>query len=107
MAKTAVRKQVQVVMRIQFKEHENAVLYIVRSSNGVDTYETTLVNGHATGCTCPAVKPCYHMTQLEQRESERASDVAQHLQDEATVHSCVCCGARVRKENSLCYDCCN
>lgn len=47
------------------------VVYAVRSSNGQDVYQTTLVHGKATGCTCPAKKPCYHMAQLEAIEAAR------------------------------------
>lgn len=78
------------------------VVYTVLSSNGVDTYHTTLVNGHATGCTCPATKPCYHMTQLEQNEKERATDLKQHLQD--APHSCIYCGHPM-KHDGVCARC--
>lgn len=63
-------KKVVVIARYFIKKNGH-VVYLVRSSNGVDTYCTTIIDGHATGCTCKAIKPCYHMTQLEQVERER------------------------------------
>jgi hypothetical protein len=49
------------------------VTYLVRASNGVDTYCTTLINGQASGCTCPSQskRGCYHKKQLEAREMQR------------------------------------
>lgn len=77
--KARAAKTVQVVARITFKDPARAdyVVYAVRSSNGVDLYHTTLVNGHATGCTCPARKPCYHMTQLEAYEIAFVAEMAE------------------------------
>jgi hypothetical protein len=69
--KTAkVAKTVQVIARYQINRN-NHVVYTVRSSSGADTYTCTLVDGKATGCSCPSHKPCYHMTQLEAREAAR------------------------------------
>ena len=72
-------KTVKVEARITFKDPARAgyVLYAVRSSNGTDLYHTTLVNGRATGCTCPARKPCYHMTQLEEYETTFTAQIAE------------------------------
>lgn len=72
-AKTRKPKQTKkvVVIARYFIKRNGHVCYLVRSSNGKDTYCTTIIDGHATGCTCPAIKPCYHMTQLEQIERER------------------------------------
>lgn len=67
---TTATKAVQIIARYQIKRNGH-VVYLVRSSNGKDQYTTTIINGHATGCTCPARKPCYHMKQLEAREAER------------------------------------
>lgn len=64
-------KVVQVIARIEFKSDSRKVVYKVRSSDGSSVYETCLFNGHAMSCTCPARKPCYHETQLEQIEAER------------------------------------
>ena len=67
-------KQVQVVARYAHKTDgalNGIVTYAVRSSNGKDIYCTTLISGKASGCGCPAHKPCYHMTGLEKRELDR------------------------------------
>src|SRR5690348_1468135 len=91
MTQTAVKtqKQVQVIARIELKQHPGIIVYKVRSSNGVDVYETVIAYGKASSCTCPATKPCYHMTQLEAKEQERIAlehridqDIEQHLEDE-------------------------
>lgn len=66
------QKVVKVIARY-FIKATGAVVYKVQSSKGNKTYCTTIINGRATGCTCEAIKPCYHMTQLEQRERERAA----------------------------------
>ena len=67
-------KQVQVLARYIHKtdgKPNGRISYLVRSSNGKDTYCTTLIEGKASGCSCPSKKPCYHMTQLEEREAAR------------------------------------
>ncbi len=69
------QKVVNVIARY-FMKRNGHVVYAVRSSNGVDTYCTTIINGKATGCTCPATKPCYHMIQLEAKEAARKDLVA-------------------------------
>jgi hypothetical protein len=53
------------------------VTYLVRASNGVDTYTTTLVDGKATGCSCPSKVKCYHKKQLEQKTQERKEVASQ------------------------------
>lgn len=64
-------KTVSVITRYEIKRNAH-VVYTVRSSKGAaTTYTTTLVDGHATGCSCPALKPCYHMVQLEAKEATR------------------------------------
>ena len=75
-ASTKAAKQVRIVARYAHKTDgklNGIVTYAVRSSNGTDIYYTTLVNGKATGCGCPAFKPCYHMDQLEALEAARAA----------------------------------
>ncbi len=67
------KKQVQVLTRYEIKRNGH-VVYTVRSSNGQDTYTTTLVNGKATGCSCASRKPCYHMAQLEAKEASRREE---------------------------------
>jgi len=75
------QKQVQVIARYQLKRNGH-VVYTVRSSSGQDTYTTTLVNGKATGCSCPCQSGhCYHKPQLEaiearRQEAKRAAFVA-------------------------------
>jgi hypothetical protein len=64
-------KEVTVLARVEFKCDSRKVVYKVLSSNEKDTYITTLFNGKACSCTCPATKPCYHMVQLEAREAAR------------------------------------
>ena len=74
MATKKAAKQVQVLCRYAHKTNgklNGIVTYCVRSSNGKDFYYTTLINGKASGCGCPAYKPCYHMTQLEALEAAR------------------------------------
>jgi len=84
---TTATKTVTVLARYQFKSSGH-VVYNVRSSNGVDTYCTTIINGKATGCTCPSHKPCYHMTGCEQVEAARAlSAHCASEQDSALVES--------------------
>lgn len=71
-------KQVQVLARYAHKtdgQLNGIVTYCVKSSNGKDFYYTTLVNGKASGCSCPSKKPCYHLKQLEILESARAAKV--------------------------------
>lgn len=85
------QKVVQVIARY-FIKRNHAVVYSVRSSNGADTYCTTIINGKATGCTCPATKPCYHMVQLEvkeaaRKEAEKQTSDAQYIEQlEAMAH---------------------
>lgn len=70
--KATVTKIVQIIARVEFKSDSRKVVYLVRSSKGDATYQTTLFDGRATSCTCPAMKPCYHMVQLERSEQARA-----------------------------------
>ena len=99
-------KEVKVIARAQFKAN-GYVVYRVLSSNGRDVYDTTLKNGKALGCSCPATKPCYHMTQLEAREQARASEVLAALaapQREPVV--CVVCGTgRTYHADGVCGRC--
>jgi hypothetical protein len=69
-----VAKQVHFIARYAHKTDKKLngiVSYAVRSSNSKDIYCTTLINGKASGCSCPSHKPCYHMVQLEAREASR------------------------------------
>ena len=47
---------------------ERYTVYTVLSSSGKETYDVTLSDGHATGCTCPARQRCYHCDGAEVRE---------------------------------------
>ena len=80
-------KTVHIVARVTFKAEERKAYtcYIVRSSNGVDTYTVTLVNGTATGCDCPARKPCYHMTGCESAEQKIVAQKAQRAEELAVA----------------------
>lgn len=69
------QKVVKVLLRY-FIKATGAVVYKVQASNGVDTYCTTIVRGKATGCTCPAFKPCKHMNHCEQLEQDRTEKAA-------------------------------
>lgn len=67
-------KTVTIVARFQFKGTVK-VVYVVRSSDGIGTYETSLNAGHATGCTCPSKKPCKHMVQMEANERQHTANI--------------------------------
>lgn len=70
----ATTKEVLVLARYAHKTNgklNGTVSYLVRSSNGKDTYCMTLIEGKASGCSCPSRKPCYHMKGLENKESAR------------------------------------
>ena len=67
----ASSKQVQIIARYTNKQ-TGVVSYLVRSSDGKSTYCTTLIDGVAIGCSCPARSSCYHKTQLEAKEAGRA-----------------------------------
>lgn len=77
-AKTSKNVKTQIVARYFIKRNGH-IVYAVRSSNGKDLYHTTIINGKATGCTCPSYKPCYHMTQLEEIEAERNTQATSAL----------------------------
>jgi len=64
-------KEVTFIARAQFKCDHRKVVYLARSSNGVDQYATSLFDGNATGCTCPSRKPCKHMKAAEAKEAAR------------------------------------
>lgn len=71
---------VTVLTRYQIKRNGH-VVYTALSSNGVDRYTVTLVNGKATGCDCPARKPCKHMNACEAKEAAR-NQTAQAVESE-------------------------
>lgn len=87
--KTTTRKQstkeVTVLARVEFKNDARKVVYRVLSSNGHDTYDTFFFNGKACSCSCPATKPCYHMTQLQMREQARTDAAVYRRMAEMTA----------------------
>lgn len=74
--KPKAEKKVQLVARVAFKSNPAIVVYLVRSSNSQDVYQTTLYAGNAASCTCPARKPCYHLTQVQAIEANRQEELA-------------------------------
>jgi len=69
-------KEVKVAARYAHKDIKTGnlngfVTYAVRSSNGEVIYCTTLIDGVASACSCPAHSKCYHKTQLEAIEVKR------------------------------------
>lgn len=74
-------KQVQIVATYYHKKDgklTGVVTYLVKSSDGKSEYCTTLVDGKATGCSCPASRgKCYHRTQLEAKAVARKEVASQ------------------------------
>jgi hypothetical protein len=90
MATTKTPKQVQILARYIHKtdgKPNGRISYLVRSSDGKSEYCTTLIDGHAVGCSCPSRKPCYHEKQLEAREQESRVSAQEALSYEAIVAS--------------------
>lgn len=72
----ATQKQVTIIARYAHKTNgklNGTVTYLVRSSDGKSEYCTTIVEGKASGCSCPSrsKKGCYHKHQLEAKEAGR------------------------------------
>src|SRR5437899_1079223 len=76
-------KQVTIIARYAHKTNgqlNGTVTYLVRSSDGKSEYCTTLVDGNATGCSCPARNgKCYHRVQLDAMEETRWSAYRREL----------------------------
>jgi hypothetical protein len=70
-------KEVKIIARYTNKK-TGVVSYLVRSNDGESTYCTTIIDGVASGCSCPSRKGCYHKTQLVKREQER-KEIAQQF----------------------------
>lgn len=87
-SKKSEQKTVQIIARIQFKADSRKVVYLVRGSHG-EQYETSLFDGKASACTCPAHKPCYHMVQLGAREAARAERAVAVEQAEAYLRESI------------------
>jgi hypothetical protein len=64
-------KEVQIIARYTNKR-TGTVSYLVRSSDGKSEYCTTIIDGRASGCSCPAKSSCYHKKQLVALEAARA-----------------------------------
>jgi len=69
-------KEVKVAARYAHKDIKTGkfngfITFAVRSSDGTTLYCTTLIDGKASGCSCPSYKPCYHMKGLEAKEAAR------------------------------------
>lgn len=77
--KTTTRKPsakiVTVIARVTVKRNGH-VIYLCRGSHG-EQYNTTVINGKATGCTCPARKPCKHMDHCQNLEASRVAPQVQ------------------------------
>ena|SRR5579859_7027533 len=71
---TQAQKTADIRFRIELKSHASIVIYQSKSSDGLRTYETTLVNGHISSCTCPAHQKqnvrCYIMRDVLAKELE-------------------------------------
>lgn len=70
----ATQKTVTVIARYAHKTDgklNRTVTYLIKSSDGKSQYCTTLIDGEASGCSCPSRSKCYHKSQLETREQER------------------------------------
>lgn len=85
-------KEVQVIARYIHKDRETGkpngtVSYLVRSSDGKSQYCTTLVDGKASGCSCPSRGNCYHKKQLEAREQESRVSAQEAVKCEGIVAS--------------------
>ena len=80
-------KEVKIICKYIHKSNgkpNGRISYLVRSSNGKDIYCTTLMDGKASGCSCPSKKPCYHMIQLVAIETAH-KPVARKSDVKATV----------------------
>jgi hypothetical protein len=62
---------------VETGELTGVVTHLVRASNGVDTYTTTLIDGKATGCSCAARGNCYHKRGLEAKAVARKEVASQ------------------------------
>lgn len=72
-ARKNTTKTVTVIARYFIKRNGH-VVYTFRGSHG-ERYSTTVINSHATGCTCPARLACKHMAHAEAKEQARTAQV--------------------------------
>jgi hypothetical protein len=73
MSKTEA-KPIRIIARYWLKKSGH-IVYKVEASDGQGFYCTTVIDGHATGCTCPGHerghRTCKHMVHCEEREAAR------------------------------------
>src|SRR5579859_7111787 len=81
-------KTADIRFRVELRAHSSIVIYKVKSSDGKRDYETTLVNGKISSCTCPAHQKqnvrCYIMRDVLAKEAEvqaRKASEEKHLMD--------------------------
>ena len=98
---TVATKKADIRFRVQLKNKPHIVIYKVASSNGVDMYDVTLVNGKVNNCTCPARKPCYHMTSVQARED--VANQPEPVNDD--LASCAICGHALHHSSVVCGYC--
>lgn len=79
--KPATKKELTVIARYELKRNGHVCYSYRPSKKGEQPYCTTVIAGHATGCTCPARTtfkkrvPCKHMTHAESLEQARTTQV--------------------------------
>lgn len=71
--KNTTAKTVTVIARY-FIHRNKHIVYTFRGGKG-EEYCTTVVSGHATGCSCPARRACKHMAHAEAKEAARTAHV--------------------------------
>ncbi len=84
------KSEVSPIARI-FVKRTSAVVYKYSPSDGGMSYNTTVINGKATGCTCIGNskfhKTCKHMIDAVSRESERQQATTQTIETVAARRS--------------------
>lgn len=75
------QKTADIRYRVELKNKPWIVVYQVMSSNGVDMYDVTVVDGKVNNCKCPSWKPCYHMIGVQAHEDARKLETAQMAAD--------------------------
>jgi|SRR5579859_5389660 len=98
MAKQVISKQADIQYRVELKAHRGIVIYKVLAHNGRDVYEVTLVNGKLNNCSCPARKPCYHMTGVAAKEL--AYQDRKQAEEQQTMHEFAAEIASERRHNA-------
>ena len=95
---------------VRREETSNVILYYILQ--GDHLHEVTIENGVAS-CNCHAYlysakgnKRCGDTDLATKNESERATDIQQHVRDGLPVYSCPGCGHPMTAD-VYCYNCCN